>query len=263
MFASVYSHPTKMVRRCIGQRATGTSSVLTSSTGTGTAETGHFIVSSAGTAKGNGDGNTRRYSSALAARNTGAIQYSLSPLVCRSFSAASAGTTDPNVKAAATARLLLAKQQSGLTFQELADAVSVHEVFLASAIYGQNSLSVDTAQQLLHALHIFDNNENDNNNSNNNNQSTTEHAKLLQALTDYPLKTGLSEQVPTDPLIYRFHEITQMYGVTMKAIIQEKLGADGIMSAIDFKMDIQKQEHAKGDRVIVTLNGKFLPYNKW
>jgi cyanate lyase len=87
-----------------------------------------------------------------------------------------------------------------------------------------------------------------------------QNTQILQALTDYPLKTGLSHAVPTDPLIYRFHEITQMYGVSMKAIIQEKMGADGIMSAIDFKMDIQKQEHVKGDRVIVTLNGKF---NKW
>ena len=264
MFASVvYSNPTKMMRHFIGvaQRgATGTSSVLTSSTST--LETGHFVASTTGNA--NSIGNTHRHSSALAAGNTakydkhkhfyGAIQYS-SPLMRRSFSAASAGTTDPAVKAATTARLLLAKQQSGKTFQELADAVSVHEVFLASAIYGQNSLSVDTAKQLLHALHIFDNNDD--------NEQSTAHAELLQALTDYPLKTGLSQAVPTDPLIYRFHEITQMYGVTMKAIIQEKMGADGIMSAIDFKMDIQKQEHAKGDRVIVTLNGKFLPYNKW
>jgi cyanate lyase len=249
MFASMmYSHPTKMMRRCIGQRGTGTSSALTSSIPS-TAEMGDFVASSTG------KGDTRRHSSALAAGNTGkhakhknyygAIQYSSSPLLCRSFSAASAGTTDPTVKAAATARLLLAKKHSGLTFQELADAVSVHEVFLASAIYGQNNLSVDTAEQLLHALHIFDHD----------NEQSIEHVELLQALTDYPLKTGLSEQVPTDPLIYRFHEITQMYGVTMKAIIQEKMGADGIMSAIDFKMDIQKQEHVKGDRVIVTLNG--------
>jgi cyanate lyase len=234
----MYSQPTKMMRRCIGQRAACTSSVLTSST------------------------STRSHSSALAAGSTGnagkhkqyygAIQYSSSPL-CRSFSA-SAGTTDPTVKAAVTARLLLAKQQSGLTFQELADVLAVHEVFLASAFYGQNSLSVATAQQLLHALNIVDNS---------NGEQVTEHAYLFQALTDYPLKTGLSHAVPTDPLIYRFHEITQMYGHTMKAIIQEKMGGDGIMSAIDFKMDIQKQEHVKGDRVIVTLNGKFLPYNKW
>jgi cyanate lyase len=68
--------------------------------------------------------------------------------------------------------------------------------------------------------------------------------------------------VPVDPLIYRFHEITQIYGTTLKAVIHEMFG-DGIMSAIDFTLDIQKQEDPKGDRVVVTLNGKFLPYKKW
>jgi cyanate lyase len=158
---------------------------------------------------------------------------------------ASPGTTDPTVKAAVTARLLDAKHKSGLTFQELADAVSVHEVFLASAVYGQNSLPVDTATKLLDALNMSDDSD------------------LLQGLTDYPLCTGLSQAVPTDPLIYRFHEITQMYGASMKAIIQEKMGGDGIMSAIDFTLDIQKQEDVKGDRVVVTMNGKFLPYKQW
>jgi cyanate lyase len=158
---------------------------------------------------------------------------------------ASPGTTDPTVKAALTARLLDAKHKSGLTFLELADAVSVHEVFLASALYGQHSLPVDTAKKLLHALNMSDDSE------------------LLKGLTDYPLKTGLSQTVPTDPLIYRFHEVTQIYGASMKAIIQEKMGGDGIMSAIDFTLDIQKQEDVKGDRVVVIMNGKFLPYKQW
>jgi cyanate lyase len=211
------------MRRCIGQRAT--SSVLTT-----------------------GAGKATRHNSALAAGRTGharflhPVQCRHSPVQCRNFSVA--GTTNPAAKAAATARLLQAKQAVGLTFQELADIIEVHEVFLASAVYGQNSLTADTAKHLLQALKISDDSD------------------LLQALTDYPLKTGLSEAVPTDPLIYRFHEITQIYGVSIKAIIQEKFG-DGIMSAIDFKMDIQKKEDPKGDRVIVTMNGKFLPYNKW
>ena len=63
-------------------------------------------------------------------------------------------------------------------------------------------------------------------------------------------------------LIYRFHEIAQVYGTTLKALIQEMFG-DGITSAIDFTMDIAKQEDPKGDRVVVTMNGKFLPYKKW
>jgi cyanate lyase len=158
---------------------------------------------------------------------------------------ASPGTTNPIAKEAVTARILDAKHKTGLTFQELADAVSVHEVFLASAVYGQNSLPLDIATKLLKALKMSDD------------------AELLKGLTDYPLKTGLGQTVPTDPLIYRFHEITQIYGVSMKAIIQEKMGGDGIMSAIDFTLDVQKQEDPKGDRVVVTMNGKFLPYKQW
>ena len=80
-------------------------------------------------------------------------------------------------------------------------------------------------------------------------------------MTDYPLK-GLGPIVPTDPLIYRFYEIMQVYGMPIKEIIQEKFG-DGIMSAIDFTMDIEKEEDPKGDRVKVIMSGKFLPYKKW
>ncbi|MGB5991643.1 MAG: cyanase, partial [Desulfobacterales bacterium] len=72
----------------------------------------------------------------------------------------------------------------------------------------------------------------------------------------------LGPVVPTDPLIYRFYEIMQVYGMPLKAIIHEKFG-DGIMSAIDFILDVKKEENPKGDRVVVTMNGKFLPYNKW
>jgi cyanate lyase len=68
--------------------------------------------------------------------------------------------------------------------------------------------------------------------------------------------------VPTDPLIYRFYEIMQVYGMPLKTIIHEKFG-DGIMSAIDFTLDVEKEESPKGDRVVVTMNGKFLPFTKW
>ena len=68
--------------------------------------------------------------------------------------------------------------------------------------------------------------------------------------------------IPQDPVIYRLYEIVGVYGDTIKEIIHEKFG-DGIMSAIDFSMDIQKEENPKGDRVVVTLNGKFLPYTPW
>jgi cyanate lyase len=71
-----------------------------------------------------------------------------------------------------------------------------------------------------------------------------------------------TQVVPTDPLIYRWYEIGGVYGETLKELIHEKFG-DGIMSAIDFTMKVDKQEDPKGDRVVVTLNGKFLPYKTW
>jgi len=76
------------------------------------------------------------------------------------------------------------------------------------------------------------------------------------------MKGSLDSPVPVDPLLYRFHEVTQVYGTTIKALIQEKFG-EGIMSAIDFELSIDRIEDPKGDRVKVTYNGKFLPYRKW
>jgi cyanate lyase len=83
------------------------------------------------------------------------------------------------------------------------------------------------------------------------------------ALGEYPMKgQSLGQTVPTDPLIYRFYEIMQVYGTSLKDVIHEKFG-DGIMSAIDFKIDVSKEADPKGDRVVVTMNGKFLPYKAW
>ena len=76
-----------------------------------------------------------------------------------------------------------------------------------------------------------------------------------------PHKGGLDPLVPTDPLIYRFYEIMQVYGMPVKAVVHEKFG-DGIMSAIDFSIDVEKEEDPKGDRVKVIMCGKFLPYKK-
>ena len=83
-----------------------------------------------------------------------------------------------------------------------------------------------------------------------------------QLLTTPPVKGCLDPVVPTDPLIYRFYEIMQVYGLPMKDVIQEKFG-DGIMSAIDFSIEVDKVEDPKGDRVLVKMCGKFLPYKKW
>lgn len=78
---------------------------------------------------------------------------------------------------------------------------------------------------------------------------------------EFPLK-GNGQIVPSDPLIYRLYEIAYVYGPSIKEVVHEKFG-DGIMSAIDFTLDIDKVEDPKGDRVQITMTGKFLPYKKW
>lgn len=140
-----------------------------------------------------------------------------------------------------TATLLAAKKAKNLTFTDLEKLLGRDEVWIAALFYGQASASADEAQKITEALGL--------------------EADIAVALTSYPVK-GLGPVVPVDPLIYRFYEIMQIYGMPMKEIIQEKFG-DGIMSAIDFTLDIEKIEDPKGDRVLVTMNGKFLSYKKW
>ena len=81
-------------------------------------------------------------------------------------------------------------------------------------------------------------------------------------LTVPPYKGSLPTDVPTDPLIYRFYELVNVYGTTFKELIHEEFG-DGIMSAIDFKMDIRRESDPQGDRVKITMSGKFLPYKTY
>jgi cyanate lyase len=143
---------------------------------------------------------------------------------------------------AITEKLLAAKKAKGLTFADLEKMVGRDEVWIASVLYGQASASEDEASKIVSALGLG--------------------AEIAEALTEYPVKGGLDPVIPTDPLIYRFYEIMQVYGMPMKAVIHEKFG-DGIMSAIDFTLDIEKEEDPKGDRVKVIMCGKFLPYKKW
>ena len=138
-------------------------------------------------------------------------------------------------------QLLRAKKQKGLTFADLEQVLGRDEVWIAALFYGQASASEDEAQKLVSALGLG--------------------PDIAEALTECPLK-GLGPIVPTDPLIYRFYEIMQVYGMPLKAVIHEKFG-DGIMSAIDFNMDVEREEDPKGDRVRITMSGKFLPYKKW
>ena len=137
--------------------------------------------------------------------------------------------------------LLAAKKAKGLSFVDREKLLGHDEVWIASLFYGQNSTSAEDAKIIADTLGLGDD--------------------IVTALSSYPSK-GLGTVVPTDPLIYRFYEIMQVYGYPIKEIIHEKFG-DGIMSAIDFTLDIDKVEDPKGDRVKVTMNGKFLPYKKW
>lgn len=141
-----------------------------------------------------------------------------------------------------TEKLLAAKKAKGLTFSDLEQLIGRDEVWIAAVLYRQASTSYEEAQKLIEALGLG--------------------AEYVELLMDYPLKGSLEPVIPTDPLIYRFYEIMQVYGMPLKSVIHEKFG-DGIMSAIDFTLDVDKIEDPKGDRVKVTMNGKFLPYKKW
>ena len=142
---------------------------------------------------------------------------------------------------AATKKILDAKRAKNLSFSDLGKLIGHDEVWVAALIYGQARADGDEARKIADALRLGH--------------------EITSALTDFPNK-GLGPVVPTDPLIYRFYEIMQVYGMPMKAVIHEKFG-DGIMSAIDFSLHIDKEPDPKGDRVKVTMSGKFLPYKKF
>jgi cyanate lyase len=138
--------------------------------------------------------------------------------------------------------ILTAKTAKQLTFAQLADLVGCAPVFIAAVCYGQASASPEQAIKLLDALGL-------------------DHG-LAPHLTAFPVKGGLMPTVPVDPLLYRFYEILQVYGLPLKDVIQETFG-DGIMSAVDFTLHVDKEADPKGDRVKITMAGKFLPYKKW
>jgi cyanate lyase len=141
-----------------------------------------------------------------------------------------------------TATLLAAKQRLGVSFADLGASLGADEVWVAALLYGQATATPDQAVTLLQTLGL--------------------DPALAPQLTTYPVKGALDPVIPTDPLLYRFYEILQVYGLPLKDVIQEKFG-DGIMSAIDFTLRVDKVEDPKGDRVKVTMNGKFLPYKTW
>ena len=141
-----------------------------------------------------------------------------------------------------TTTLLAAKRNKGITFADLEALLGCDEVWIASLFYGQSTATSQQAEALITALDL--------------------DPALKADLTTPPVKGCLDPVIPTDPLIYRFYEIMQVYGLPLKDVIQEKFG-DGIMSAIDFTLDVDKVEDPAGDRVKVTMCGKFLAYKTW
>ncbi|TFK22753.1 Cyanase [Coprinopsis marcescibilis] len=146
--------------------------------------------------------------------------------------------------ASANALLFQAKARKGISFEKIAEALGRDEVWVAAAFYGQAKFSVEELRKLGQVLDI-------------NSLVLTEHLGK-----DWWPNRGLGPIPPTDPVIYRLYEGVLVYGHPIKAIIHEKFG-DGIMSMIDCKINVDKKPDPKGDRVVLTFDGKFLPYAQW
>ena len=141
-----------------------------------------------------------------------------------------------------TEKIVLNRRANGISWKALAEAAGRSEVWTTSALLGQQAMGVEAATACGRLLDL-----------------NTDEIALLQVS---PSKGSLGGVAPTDPLIYRFYEIVEVYGTTLKELIHEKMG-DGIMSAIDFEMKVERVADPKGDRVKVEMNGKFLGYRKW
>ena len=137
--------------------------------------------------------------------------------------------------------ILAAKASMGMTWEQIAESIGMSPVFTCSACMGMNSMPEEKAQALVSLLDLS--------------------PDMVKMLTTPPSKDW-NRDIPTDPCIYRLYEICGVYGETIKALIHEKFG-DGIMSAIDFEMEVGKIENPKGDRVQITMSGKYLAYNQW
>ena len=134
------------------------------------------------------------------------------------------------------------KKKKGWTWAEVAEKLGHAPVWTCAACLGQMSMTPETAEK---TGVLFDLSEDE-----------------VGLLAEAPYRGSLPTAVPTDPLIYRFYELIQVYGTTWKEMIHEEFG-DGIMSAIDFDMTLDRQPDQKGDRVKMTLSGKFLPYKRY
>jgi cyanate lyase len=132
-----------------------------------------------------------------------------------------------------------AMMERGLTFAELAEHLGRPRVWVAAAVLGQHPFSREEAEKIVAMLSL--------------------PAEAVAALEQVPTRGALGAAVPVDPTIYRLYEVIQVYGPALKALIHEDFG-DGIMSAINFRADVERVPDPAGDRVRITFDGKFLPY---
>ena len=140
-----------------------------------------------------------------------------------------------------TELIISTKLEKKLSWEKIGTDLGLSPVWLTSACLGMNAAPPEKAKAIAEYLGLG--------------------SEVTTTLEVFPTKIW-DQAVPTDPLMYRLYEVVGVYGETLKEVIQEKFG-DGIMSAIDFTMEVDKIEDPKGDRVLLTLNGKFLPYKSW
>jgi cyanate lyase len=137
-----------------------------------------------------------------------------------------------------------AKEMRDLTFADIEEETGIDKTYIASAVYDGASTTEEEAIAIAEAVGLGGEED------------------VLEGLQIPPMKGQEDPSIPSDPALYRFYEVPQVYGPAMKAIMHEEFG-DGIMSAIDFDMHISRVEHPKGDRVKVEMSGKFLAYSSW
>ena len=147
--------------------------------------------------------------------------------------------TRQDARQALTDRVLIAKARKDLSFAEITEGTGLSVAFVTAALLGQHPLPAEAAEAVGKTLEL-----------------DADDVALLQII---PLRGSLEEAIPSDPTVYRFYEMIQVYGTTLKALVHEEFG-DGIISAINFKLDVKKVADPEGgDRAVITLDGKFLP----
>jgi cyanate lyase len=152
-------------------------------------------------------------------------------------------TLETTTREVLTEKIRAIKRAKGLTWKAIAKAAGGGSPILTTAaLLGQMRLTPEEASRVAELLEL------------------SEYETTL--LTEVPYRGSLPTLPPSDPLIYRFYELVQVYGTTWKSLIEEEFG-DGIMSAIDFDMTLERQADPKGDRVKISMTGKFLPYKRY